>query len=217
MMTARDEPTRNGLRAGGRAVTAMAGRAPLTLAYISVLGATSVWLHSVEPDTRAAVLQTASTNVDNLREGHWSVLLSSAGVLLPPLGPTLAVAAAILVAGEVLLGRSWAAVTFVTGHVGASLAVAALLVADALPGVPAETAGAELDVGASYGTLAVLGALAATRPAQWPAVWCAGVLVTTVAPLALADPTVTRWGHAASAVLGVLMGAGLRRRRGRAA
>lgn len=216
-MTAPQEPTRHRLRTAGRAVTALAGRAPLTLAYVGVLGGTSVWLHTVEPDTRVAVLQTASTNLDNLREGHWSVLVTSAGVLLPPLGPTLAVAATILVAGEVLLGRSWAAVTFISGHVGASLAVAGLLLADALPGVLAETAGAKLDVGVSYGTLAVLGTLAATRPAQWPAMWCAGVLAMTAAPLGLTDPTVTRWGHAAAAVLGVLLGAGLRWRRDGAA
>ncbi len=196
-------------------------RVPFATSYTGLLIATSLWLGTLgSPGTLATgavlgtdrsgvdVVRAASTNLANLRAGHWSVLAASALVLENWATLRVAATAVALGTAEVLLGRLRTPAVFLAGHVGSSLVVAGLLEADVLPGVRAVDVASAVDVGPSYGALAVLGALAATRVRglRW-----AGLVVVVLAGAVLAEPTFTAWGHLVAGVLGAGVGAVLTR------
>ena len=194
---------------GVRAVLRGAARVPATLAYLAVLGASCWWLAHADPDGQALALHRASSNVANLADGHWWVLLTSAGLVVPPVLDDLVGGGVLLACAELGVGTGSAALAFASGHLGASLVVAGLLVAGALPGVDSESARTAVDVGLSYGTLAAVGAWSTARP-RWSAVLCgAALLATSALPLVLSGPTFTRWGHLLSAAIGVAVGGAL--------
>ncbi len=183
-----------------------------TLGYGSVLVGTSVWLGRADPEARARVVAAASSNLDHLRAGDWSVLLTSGAVLARPSVPRLLLGGLLLGLCELRLGMVRTATTFVLGHVGTTLAVAALLVTDALPGVEATAVAGAVDVGPSYGTLAVLGAVLARAPGRRllaPVAVAVAVAVVAV----LRAPGFTAYGHLLALVGGAATGWGPRGRR----
>lgn len=182
---------------------------PVSLGYVAVLAGGAVWLRTLDGATRNAVLHGASTNLHNLRHGRWSVLLSSALVLVPPVGRSLLVALPVLAGAERRIGSSRVLAVFAAGHVAATLVVAGLLEAHALPGVTTRGTVRAVDVGLSYGLLAVAGALAVNvRHPRW---WLAALVLLAAYPFAQWPVTFTDWGHLFALLLGVLAGGGLRR------
>ncbi|MEU9110485.1 rhomboid family intramembrane serine protease [Streptomyces sp. NPDC048483] len=162
-------------------------------------------------ERRAAVLRAHSTNVVNLRAGQWGTLLTSAAFVEEPLPlPYGAALLATLGTAEARWGTARAAGVFAAGHIGASLLVYAGLRGRVRADPPDETARA-IDVGASYGLNATLGALAAAVPHRGArAAATAGLLALGIRPVLRRERTFTDVGHLTALALGVVLGAAIR-------
>ncbi len=172
------------------------------------LGAHATLRHLPEPGHRHDFLRACSTNVDQLEAGHWETLLTSALVVEEPMPlPYALLLLAVLGYAEYAYGAWWAAGVFLLGHTAATLIVYGGLRAT---GADAATRSA-VDVGASYGFNAVLGALTAAVPRGplRPAARAA-LLALGARPLLNRDrPTFTDVGHFAALALGIGLGSAL--------
>ncbi|MFI0226350.1 rhomboid-like protein [Streptomyces lydicus] len=159
---------------------------------------------------RTELLRAHSTNAANLRAGRWATLLTSAAFVERPL--TVPYGAALLAAlgtAEARWGAPRAAGVFAAGHTGASLLVYADLRGRARTTPPDATARA-VDVGASYGLHATLGALAVTLPHRGArAAATAGLPALSAYPVLRRARTFTDAGHLAALALGMAMGRGI--------
>ncbi|MFE4020060.1 rhomboid-like protein [Streptomyces sp. NPDC059101] len=167
---------------------------------------------------RTELLRAHSTNEANLRAGRWGTLATSAAFVEEPL--PVAYGAALLATlgtAEARWGAGRAAAVFAAGHVGASLLVYAGLrvrpgarraaTAERTPKTPGGTAHA-IDVGASYGFYATLGALAGSLRHRGARVAVTGGLLALGAvPVVRRGRTFTDAGHLTALALGVAMGA----------
>ncbi|MEV6581727.1 rhomboid-like protein [Streptomyces sp. NPDC051582] len=152
------------------------------------------------PAERERVLRGCSTNVDNLAAGRWETLLSSAFVVEEPMPlPYALLLVAVLGYAEYAYGAWWTAGVFLFGH-----ATATLLVFGALRGTADTRTRRALDVGASYGFNAVLGALTSALP-RGPVRTAArvGLLALAVRPVLRRERTFTDAGHLAALGIGV--------------
>ena len=179
---------------------------PFTTLYAVALIAVSVTLTALGPHARDVVVSRMSTNLHNLAHGRLSTLVGSAFVedggdiyaWLPGL-------VCLLALGELIWRSKGLLIAFMVGHIGATLLVAAGLVAAVEAGwLPISVAHAS-DVGVSYGGVCVLGALTASIPSRWRAIWVGWWLGITVAAALAADFDFTAVGH----ILAVLLGIGL--------
>jgi hypothetical protein len=188
------------------AARTLSGAAALrvTMVYALALVAVSGTLTALGPHTRDAVVSRMSTNLHNLADGRLSTLVGSAFVedggdvfvWLPGL-------VCLLALGELIWRSRGLLVAFAVGHVGATLLVAVGLVAAVEAGwLPTSVARAS-DVGVSYGAVCVLGALTASIPSRWRAVWIGWWLGIGVAAALGTD--FTPFGH----ILALLLGMGL--------
>ncbi|WP_327131794.1 hypothetical protein OG311_12055 [Streptomyces sp. NBC_01343] len=146
------------------------------------------------------VLRGCSTNVDNLAAGRWDTLLSSAFVVEEPMPlPYALLLVAVLGYAEYAYGAWWTAGVFLFGH-----AAATLLVFGALRGRADAPTRRALDVGASYGFNAVLGALTSALP-RGPVRTAArvGLLALAAGPVLGRGRNFTDAGHLAALGLGV--------------
>jgi hypothetical protein len=205
-------PDHTGLRTENR-WTATATRAlsviaslRVTIVYAVALVAVSTTLTALGPHARDVVISRMSTNLHNLARGHLSTLVGSAFVddggdmyaWLPGL-------ACLLALGELIWRSTGLLIAFVVGHIGATLLVAAGLVAAVKAGwVPISIAHAS-DVGVSYGAVCVLGALTASIPAHWRPAWIAWWLGITATAAWATEFDFTAVGH----VLALLLGMGM--------
>ncbi|AKA03574.1 rhomboid-like protein [Streptomyces noursei] len=189
----------------------------VTPLYVGALQCGALATARLPAPRRTALLRAHSTNVANLRAGRWGTLATSAAFVEEPL--PVAYGAALLVTlgvAEVRWGTARAATVFAAGHIGASLLVYAGLrarrgdgtrPAPRAPGGDGGTAHA-LDVGASYGFYATLGALAASLPHRGArAAATGGLLALGAVPVVRRGRTFTDVGHLTALVLGVGMGA----------
>ncbi|TJZ56091.1 hypothetical protein FCH28_08825 [Streptomyces piniterrae] len=171
---------------------------------------------------RTELLRANSTNVESLRAGRWHTLVTSAAFVEEPLSlPYGAALLAALGTAEVRWGPGRAAGVFAAGHIGASLLVYAGLrgrmhksASPALRAVrdsPPDATARAVDVGASYGFYATLGALASTVPHRGArAAATAGLLALGIRPVLRPGRTFTDAGHVTALALGVAIGAGSR-------
>ncbi|MFF3651365.1 rhomboid-like protein [Streptomyces sp. NPDC002181] len=149
---------------------------------------------------RERVLRGCSTNVDNLAAGRWETLLSSACVVEEPMPlPYALLLVAVLGYAEYAYGAWWTAGVFLFGH-----ATATLLVFGALRRRADAPTRRALDVGASYGFNAVLGALTSALP-RGPVRTAAraGLLALAAGPVLGRKRTFTDAGHLAALGIGV--------------
>ncbi|MEV7471101.1 rhomboid family intramembrane serine protease [Streptomyces kronopolitis] len=168
------------------------------------------------PDRRRTeLLRAHSTNVVSLRAGRWWTLATSAALVERPLPlPYAAALLTVLGTAEARWGARRAAGVFAAGHAGASLLVYARL-RGRVRGHPPDASARAVDVGASYGFHATLGALAAAVPhRRTRAVATAGLLALGGWPVLRRTRTFTDAGHLAATALGVVCGAALGRRAG---
>ncbi|MEB3982828.1 hypothetical protein OQ968_16330 [Mycobacterium sp. 663a-19] len=179
-----------------------AARLRVTVAYAALLIGVSLTLTMLGPHARAAAVSRMSTNLHNLRHGHMGTLVGSAFVddsgavyaWLPGL-------VCLLALGELLWCSRGLVVAFAVGHIGATLLVAAGLAAALKAGwLPTSVARAS-DVGVSYGAVCVLGALTASIPSRWRAVWIGWWL--GVAVIAALGADFTAFGHILALLLGI--------------
>lgn len=188
------------------AARALSGAASVrvTAAYAAILVAVWLGLTALGPHARHAVVSRMSTNLHNLAHGRLSTLVGSAFVddggdvylWLPGL-------VCLLALGELIWRGKGLVITFAVGHIGATLLVAAGLVAALEAGWLPFSVARATDVGVSYGAVCVLGALTASIPPRrrpaWVG-WWVGIALTAAVGMDF-----TAVGH----VLALLLGIGL--------
>ncbi|MBX7454328.1 hypothetical protein GR927_40660 [Mycolicibacterium sp. 3033] len=187
-------------------------RARFTLSYAALVSAVTAAMVRMDPAMHDALIRHASTNLHNLSRGRFGTLISSAFVVdAGPIYLWLPGLVCLLLVAELMLGGSRTALTFVTGHVGATLLVAAGLVAAIKLDWLSRSIARASDVGMSYGAMAVVGVLTAALPHQWRAAWigfwCAAAVVVVVGGGGFTDI-----GHAVALFLGMLVSTRLRAR-----
>ncbi|MFD7665967.1 rhomboid-like protein [Streptomyces sp. NPDC059788] len=165
---------------------------------------------------RAELLRAHSTNVHNLRAGRWRTLATSAVFVEGPLPVPYGIALlAALGTAEAAWGTRRAAGMFAAGHIGASVLVYGGLRAARALSHEAVTPDTEraVDVGASYGFYATLGALAVSVPHRGArAAATVGLLALGAHPVLRRRRDFTDVGHLAALLLGMGAGAAFRRR-----
>ena len=180
-------------------------RVRITLGYALALTSVSVALVELGPRARAHVIALASTNLHNLAHGHLATLFGSAFVTdAGPIWFWLPCLVCLLALAELIWRSGRLALVFVTGHVGATLLVAAgLTAAVELGWLPLSISRAS-DVGVSYGAVAVLGALTSAVPRRWRPAWIGWWLPVGIASAAVGDDF-TAVGHSVALVLGMVV------------
>lgn len=179
-----------------------AARLRVTAAYAVLLIGVSFTLTMLGPHARDAVVSRMSTNLHNLRHGHMGTLVGSAFVddgdhiciWLPGL-------VCLLALGELMWRGRGLVVAFAVGHIGATLMVAVGLAAAMEAGFLPMSVARASDVGVSYGAVCVLGALTASIPSRWRAVWIGWWL--GVAVVAALGGDFTALGHILALLLGI--------------
>ncbi|MEU2831657.1 rhomboid-like protein [Streptomyces lavendulae] len=181
---------------------------PLPRSWSSPLGAlytggVQLGSHALErlgPQERERVLRACSTNVDNLDAGRWETLLTSACVVEEPIPlPYALLLVAVLGYAEYAYGAWWTAAVFLFGHTAATL-----LVYGALRRTADHETRRALDVGASYGLNAVLGALTSALPRGTVRNAArAGLLALAVRPVLRRERTFTDAGHLVALGIGI--------------
>lgn len=180
-------------------------RVRITVGYAALLVSVSAALVYLGPRVRAQVIAHASTNLHNLAHGHVDTLFGSAFVTdAGPMYFWLPCLVCLLALAELIWRSGRLAVVFVTGHIGATLLVAAgLTAAIKLHWLPLSMALAS-DVGVSYGAVAVLGALTAAIPSRWQPAWAGWWVPVGIAAAVLGDDF-TDVGHSVALGLGLLV------------
>ena len=180
---------------------------PVTSAYVVAVAAVAVTSRLVGDAFADRLARESSTDLDNLRSVPALVLPASAFVLDHPsqlaLLPLLAVA---MGAVERWRGSVAAVATFVAGHVGATLLVAAWVVAGISMGWLSSSYEHVVDVGVSYGEAALWGLLAARVPRRWRPLYLGGQAAGVLLALAVRHG-VTDLGHAIGWGIGLLLAA----------
>ncbi len=191
-------------------ILAALARVRIALGFGAILAAVSTTLVILGPRVRADVIRRMSTNLHNLAHGHLATLLGSAFVNdAGPFYVWLPWLVCLLALAELLWHGGQMAIIFLTGHILATLLVAAgLVTALKLGWLPISITRAS-DVGMSYGAVAVLGALTAAIPARWRPAWIGWWLAIGAAAVAVGDDF-TDAGHSVALVLGMLIATRLR-------
>lgn len=180
---------------------------PVTVCYVLALTVVTVVWARAEPQAQDRVLAETSTNLDNLLHGRVSTLLSSAFVI----GDTgtamtaIPLLACLVALVELRFGALHTLWTFLAGHIGATLIVAAgLWVGVSEHWLPNSTRVAE-DVGVSYGTMTLFGSLIVILPKPqripWALTWA------VIAAEGVWDARdFTSVGHLLSYIIGLVIG-----------
>ena len=180
-------------------------RVRVTVGYTIALVAVATALVKLDPVVQDRVIQHASTNLHNLRHGHFGTLLGSAFVIDgEPVLFWLPGLVCLLGLGELMWRSGRLLVAFAVGHVGATLIVAAgLAVAVSYSWLPTTVARAT-DVGTSYGATAVLGAFTPAIPRRWRPIWIGWWLAVAGAVVGVGTDF-TGVGHLLALMLGMVV------------
>jgi len=177
-------------------------RAVLTASYLLLLLLTTLVLRMISPANAQRVLSTSSTDVWHLLHSPVQVLVASA-LWLPGLNWWSYAAAftAFMTPLERRVGAVRLLLVFASGHVLATLVTELPIGAATWIGWLPASSVHRLDVGASYGTVAVIGAYAGLLPVGLRRV----VMVAATAWVSLmliSNPDMTAIGHAMSLLIG---------------
>jgi Rhomboid-like protein len=180
-------------------------RVRITLGYALALIGVSAALVDMGPRARAHVIAQASTNLHNLAHGRVATLLDSAFVTdSGPMYFWLPCLVCLLALAELIWRSGRLAIVFITGHIGATLLVAAgLTAAIEFHWLPLSVSRAS-DVGVSYGAVAVLGALTSAIPRRWRPSWI-GFWIPVGLTAAVLGDDFTDVGHTVALILGMLV------------
>jgi hypothetical protein len=187
------------------------GRLRMTPVYALLVVIMWAVVLAVSPELGEQIVHANSTNVANLLDGRVYTLLSSA-LVLGDSPDVLGVLAMVVVLGVAELAWGWLRVAgvFLFGHVVATIVVFGGLAT----GIALKQLGAHLatapDVGISYGTVAVLGALLVYLPLRHRPHWQILAVGAGVAGVVLTQDF-TAAGHLTSLLLGFAAGYALRR------
>lgn len=180
-------------------------RLRLTVGYAVTLVAVATTLVVLGPRVQDHVIRHMSTNLHNLGHGRLVTLIGSAFVTAEgPMWVWLPGLVCLLALAELLWRSRRVLITFVLGHVGATLIVAAgLATAIEVGWLPISLARAT-DVGISYGAAAVLGALTAAIPSRWRPAWI-GWWLSIGMLMVYIGTDFTNGGHFVALLLGILL------------
>jgi len=161
-------------------------RVRVTVAYAVIVTSVTIVLYALGPQVQDRVIRHVSTNLHNLRHGHFGTLVGSAFVVdAGPIYVWLPGLVCLLAIAELTYRSGLLLVAFATGHIGATLLVAAgLTTAVELGWLPISVSRAT-DVGMSYGAAAVLGSLTAAIPARWRPAWIGWFIAVGMAVVAV--------------------------------
>ncbi|MFD7848212.1 rhomboid-like protein [Nocardia sp. NPDC059764] len=189
---------------------------PATYSYVGVLMAVAVALTMVSAPRETRILLHASTNLHNLTNGRFGTLFSSAFLVGEGAATAFLIVpmlACLLALAERRLGAVKLVHTFFVGHIGATVLVAlGLWVAVQSQLVPGSIAMVQ-DVGVSYGSMTVVGALVAVLPPHRRWVWAGTWLSFALGGVVLWH-TFTNVGHFLALCLGLGIGRLTIRRQG---
>lgn len=195
------------------ALLAQLARLRVTLVYAAALAAVAVVVTRLAPGEQHNLLRDLSTNLRNLGDGKLGTLIESAFVNeAGPVYVWLPGLVAVLALGELLWLSRGLALAFVVGHVGATLIVAAGIAAALMFGWVSSSIVDAIDVGMSYGAVAVLGTFTAAMPRPWRAGWAGGWVTVAVGSAVISGGEFTNVGHAVALVIGMAVGTRLRTR-----
>jgi hypothetical protein len=199
---ARPAPTRRVRPALGRAVASVRS-APVAWGYLAVLAATTAVVQASSRRDADRFLLERSTNLHQLSRDPVRVLVASAFWVenVTAFLAAAALVAFVLAPVERRVGGLRTTGIFALGHVGATLVTAAGLWAAIHTDLVERSVAQARDVGASYGCLAVSGALTYLLPRRFRLGYGAA-LVGVVVVAALISDDFTSVGH----VLAVLIG-----------
>ena len=187
------------------------GRATQT--YASILVANALWLYQTDRWIKDAALRSASTNLEQLsRDPLTSLLTSALWTDVDGWRSVLAPAAAVLLVFAPLERRigTWRWIlAFAAGHVGATLIVQGGLAVAGRAGLLDAAVSQSVDVGWSYGGMALLAVLTYLLPTRRRLPFA--TLVVAAQLLALRHPTFTDFGHLAAVIIGLALGPWLTR------
>lgn len=181
-------------------------RLPATLGYSAALAAVALVTSRLPTATRADLVADASTNLHNLAGGRVLTLITSAFVTDGTPAATWWLALAALMAVIELSWGSWSAIgVFAAGHVGATAIVAVGLAIGVRHGWAAPAVSHAVDVGISYGVMALVGAVVAGLPATVRPLWIVSWVPVTVAGV-INRGDFTSAGHLCALAIGLLIG-----------
>ncbi|MEZ5410435.1 MAG: rhomboid-like protein [Acidimicrobiales bacterium] len=176
-----------------------------TQTYAAIVAVTTLWASAADDRLALAALRTASTNLHGLARQPLTVLVASAMWADPGgwRGYLMFLVAAVLVLGPVerRLGTGRWLIAFVGGHAGATLITAAGLWLAIETGRADRSLSRVVDVGWSYGTIAVAAVGTGLAPAGTRRWWAAVLVVVCAAGLAR-HPDVTGVGHVVAGAIG---------------
>jgi uncharacterized membrane protein (GlpM family) len=178
--------------------------APVTFSYLAILVATTAVIETASARTADRLLLARSTNLDHLGHDPLRVLVASAFWVggVEPFIAAAALLVLVLAHVERRIGGLRMACIFAIGHVGATLVTAAgLWIGTQADLVDRSVAGAR-DVGASYGCLAVAGALTYLLARRLRVSYAAALLACALLALGLTR-SFTGVGHVLSVLLGL--------------
>jgi hypothetical protein len=186
-------------------------RVRVTVTYAVIVTSVTAALYALGPQVQERVIRHVSTNLHNLRHGHFGTLLGSAFVIdAGPIYVWLPGLVCLLAVAELTFRSGLLAATFAAGHIGATLLVALGLTAAVELGWLPVSVSRATDVGMSYGAAAVLGSLTAAIPGRWRPAWIGWFVAVGVAVVAVGHDF-TDVGHAVALGLGMLVATRLRR------
>ncbi|MGW4535121.1 rhomboid-like protein [Nocardia sp. NPDC004340] len=189
---------------------------PATYSYVGVLMAVAVALTMVSAPRESRILLHASTNLHNLTNGRFGTLFSSAFLVGEGAATAFLIVpmlACLLALAERRFGAVKLVHTFFVGHIGATVLVAlGLWVAVQSQLIPGSITMVQ-DVGVSYGSMTVVGALVAVLPPHRRWVWAGTWLSFALGGVVLWH-TFTNVGHFLALCLGLGIGRLTIRRQG---
>lgn len=177
---------------------------PATFVYLFTLFVTSAVLAGAGQQLTQALLHSESTNLANLGHEPVRVLFTSAFWLSNDVGPVLLIVpfAVVLAPAERWLGTLRWLVVFAAGHVGATILTASVIWLELRYQSAPRSLTHTVDVGVSYGFLAVVGVLTYRVPHPWRRAYVLGVVVV-VALGVFVDAALTDIGHVFAFCIGL--------------
>src|SRR5262245_45397790 len=186
-------------------------RVRVTVAYAVIVTSVTIILYALGPQVQARVIRHVSTNLHNLSHGRFGTLVGSAFVVdAGPIYIWLPGLVCLLAVAELIYRSGLLVVAFATGHIGATLLVAAGLTTAVEAGWLPLSVSRATDVGVSYGAAAVLGSLTAAIPTRWRPAWIGWFVAVGVA-VVVVGRDFTDVGHAVALALGMLIATRFRR------
>ena len=151
------------------------------IVYGVIVIVVSLWIGLHSDATVRKLVESVSTNLDNMRANPVAVLVASAFVV-SPLTQLLLVPVVVFVFGLVQrwLGRTALVAVWVFGHVGATLFVMAMEINALYRHIAHFSIVVKPDVGVSYGMAAAIALLCARVPQKWRLPYALGCLAVTV-------------------------------------